>query len=146
MAFFLVGVADTVITLFAGLLVFHVPFRGSALVFGATACVYLCGALFWGIYLSAVTKSQLLAYQMGIVTSFLPSFLLSGFIYSVENMPEAVQLITRVVPARYFVTIIKGILLKGVGLEVLWPEALFLVLFTGLVFLGATRKLGQRLA
>jgi len=146
MAFFLVGAGDTVITVLAGLLVFHVPFRGSMLVFAATGCVYLCGALFWGIYLSAVTRSQLLAYQMGIVTSFLPSFLLSGFIYSVENMPEAVQMITRIVPARYFVTIVKGILLKGVGLEVLWPEAFFLVLFTGLVFLGATRKLSQKLS
>lgn len=146
MAFFVVGAGDTVITVLAALLVFHVPFRGSVLVFAATSCVYLCGALFWGIYLSAVTKSQLLAYQMGIVTSFLPSFLLSGFIYSVENMPEAVQLVTRIVPARYFVTIVKGIFLKGVGLEVLWPEILFLALFSGLVFFGATRKLSQKLA
>jgi len=146
MAFFLVGAGDTIITVLAGVLVFHVPFRGNVLVFAATGCLYLCGALFWGIYLSAVTRSQLLAYQMGIVTSFLPSFLLSGFIYSVENMPEAVQMVTRIVPARYFVTIVKGILLKGVGLEVLWPETLFLVIFTALVFFGATRRLSQKLA
>lgn len=146
LAFFLVGAGDTVITVLAGIFVFHVPFRGSVLVFAATACIYLCGALFWGIYLSAATKSQLLAYQMGIVTSFLPSFLLSGFIYSVENMPQAVQIITRIVPARYFVTIVKGIFLKGVGLEVLWPETVFLVMFSALVFLGATRKLSRKLA
>jgi ABC-2 type transport system permease protein len=146
MAFFLVGAGDTVITVLAGIFVFHVPFRGNILVFAVTACVYLCGALFWGIYLSAATKSQLLAYQLGIVTSFLPSFLLSGFIYSVENMPQAVQIITRIVPARYFVTIVKGIFLKGVGLEILWPETVFLVLFSGLVFFGATRKLSRKLA
>jgi len=145
-AFFLVGAGDTVITVLAGVFVFHVPFRGSTLAFSVTACIYLCGALFWGIYLSAATKSQLLAYQMGIITSFLPSFLLSGFIYSVENMPQAVQWVTRIVPARYFVTIVKGILLKGVGLEVLWPEILFLVMFSALVFFGATRKLSQKLA
>jgi ABC-2 type transport system permease protein len=146
LAFFLVGAGDTVITVLAGIFVFHVPFRGSVLVFAVTACIYLCGALFWGIYLSAATKSQLLAYQMGIVTSFLPSFLLSGFIYSVENMPQAVQIITRIVPARYFVTIVKGIFLKGVGLEVLWPETVFLVMFSALVFLGATRQLSRKLA
>ena len=146
LAFFLVGAMDTVITVLAGIFVFEVPFRGNVLVFAVTACIYLCGALFWGIYLSAATKSQLLAYQMGLVTSFLPSFLLSGFIYSVENMPRAVELCTRVVPARYFVTIVKGIFLKGVGLEVLWPEVFFLVVFATVVFFGATRKLSQKLA
>lgn len=146
LAFFVVGAMDTVITVLAGILVFNVPFRGDVLVFAGTACIYLCGALFWGIYLSAATKSPLLAYQMGLITSFLPSFLLSGFIYSVENMPRAVELFTRVVPARYFVTIVKGILLKGVGMEVLWPEVLFLALFATVVFWGATRKLSRKLA
>lgn len=146
MAFFVVGAMDTCITVLAAVFIFDVPFRGSVVVFAATSCVFLCGALFWGIYLSAATRSQLLAYQMGIVTSFLPAFLLSGFIYSVENMPWAVQLITRIVPARYFVTIIKGIFLKGVGLEVLWPEFAFLIVFAVLVFFGATRKLSQKLA
>jgi ABC-2 type transport system permease protein len=146
MAFFMVGAMDTVITVLAAVFIFDVPFRGNVLVFAATSCVYLCGALFWGIYLSAATKSQLLAYQMGIVTSFLPAFLLSGFIYSVENMPRAVELVTRVVPARYFVTIVKGIFLKGVGLEVLWPEVVFLIVFASLVFFGATRKLSRKLA
>lgn len=146
LAFFVVGAMDTVITVLAGIFVFQVPFRGNVLFFAVTACIYLCGALFWGIYLSAATKSQLLAYQMGLVTSFLPSFLLSGFIYSVENMPRGVELCTRVVPARYFVTIVKGIFLKGVGMEVLWPEVLFLVVFATTVFFGAKRKLSQKLA
>ena len=70
---------------------------------------------------------SLLAYQIGILSSFLPAFLLSGFIYAMENMPVMIQAITFVVPARYFVTILKGIFLKGVGLEVLWLPTLFLV-------------------
>jgi ABC-2 type transport system permease protein len=146
LAFFVVGAMDTVITVLAGIFVFDVPFRGDILFFAVTACIYLCGALFWGIYLSTTTKSQLLAYQMGLVTSFLPAFLLSGFIYSVENMPRAVELFTRIVPARYFVTLVKGVFLKGVGMEVLWPEVFFLVVFATVVFFGATRKLGQKLA
>jgi ABC-2 type transport system permease protein len=72
--------------------------------------------------------------------------MLSGFIYSIENMPVVVQAITYVVPARYFVTILKGVFLKGVGLEILWGEAAFLFVFAALVFFAATRKLRQKVA
>ena len=120
--------------------------RGSILLLAGTSCVFLFGALCWGILLSAITKQQLLAYQMGIVTSFLPSFLLSGFLYAIENMPPAIQFVTHFVPARYFVTILKGIFLRGVGLEVLWVDFLFLVGFSALVFTAATLKLRQKLA
>jgi ABC-2 type transport system permease protein len=108
--------------------------------------VFLFGALFWGIFISAVAKSQLMAYQMGILSSFLPAFLLSGFVYSVDNMPVVIQIISHVVPARYFVTILKGIFLKGVGLEVLWLDVLFLIAYATIVFLLATRKITGKLA
>lgn len=146
LAFFVVGAADAVLAVVVGIFLFHVPFRGDVLLLGATTCVFLFGALCWGIFLSAVTKSQLLAYQMGIVTSFLPSMVLSGFVWAIENMPPAIQLITHIVPARYFVTILKGIFLKGIGLEVLWGEVAFLLAFATLVFIGATLKLRQKLA
>ena len=77
---------------------------------------------------------------MGLVTTFLPSFLLSGFLYAIENMPMPIQVITHVVPARYFVTIVRGIFLKGIGLNVLWGEVLFLVAFSGMVFWVAERE------
>lgn len=146
MAFFVVGVTDALIAILVGIFVFEVPFRGDVVLLGATTCVFLFGSLCWGILLSAITKSQLLAYQMGIVSSFLPSFILSGFVWAIENMPPLIQAITHIIPARYFVTILKGIFLKGIGLEVLWIEALFLIAFAGLVFLGATRKLKAKLA
>jgi ABC-2 type transport system permease protein len=82
---------------------------------------------------------------MGILSSFLPAFLLSGFVYSIESMPWEIQAITRIVPARYVVTILKGIFLKGVGLSVLWGELGFLALYALIVFLLATRKLNQKL-
>jgi ABC-2 type transport system permease protein len=145
-AYFLVGALDTIIALVVGVLIFGVPFRGSLLLLAATASVFLFGALCWGIFLSAMAKQQLLAYQMGIVTSFLPSMLLSGFLYAIENMPAPIQWITHVVPARYFVTILKGIFLRGVGLEVLAVDVLFLVVFSLLVFTGATLRLRQKLA
>lgn len=146
LAFFFIGVADTVLSVLVGVFVFDVPFSGSVWVLALTSTVFLTGALFWGILLSAVAKSQLMAFQMGIISSFLPAFMLSGFIYAVENMPPAIQAITRLIPTRFFVTILKGIFLKGVGLEVLWTDLLYLAGFSIVVFLLATRRLRQKLA
>ncbi|MFB3827795.1 MAG: ABC transporter permease [Bryobacteraceae bacterium] len=145
-AFFLLGVTDTLISVAVGLWIFGVPFRGSVVLLAATGCVFLCGALFWGIFISAATRSQLLAYQLGFITSFLPAFLLSGFVYSIENMPPVIQAISHIFPARYFVTTLKGIFLKGVGLEVLWADGAFLVAYSTLVFLLANRKMRQKVA
>jgi ABC-2 type transport system permease protein len=145
-AYFVVGVADACVAVLVGILVFEVPFRGSILLMAFSTCIFLFGALFWGIFVSAVARTQLQAYQMGILSSFLPAFLLSGFVYSIESMPVVIRVITHVVPARYVVTILKGIFLKGVGLTVLWGELAFLALFALIVFALATRKLNQKLA
>jgi ABC-2 type transport system permease protein len=145
-AFFLVGLADTLTAVVVGVAVFGVPLRGSLVGLAATSFVFLFGALCWGILISALTRSQLLAYQLGMVTSFLPAFLLSGFLYAIENMPVVVRGITHIVPARYFITVLRGVFLKGAGLDVLWQEVGFLVLYGGLVFLAATRKVRQKVA
>ena len=146
LAFFTLGLIDAFIAVAIGVLIFDVPFRGSFLLLFVTTCIFLFGSLCWGIFLSAVARSQLLAFQMGIISSFLPAFLLSGFIFSIENMPWVVQVVTYVVPARYFVTLLKGIFLKGVGVDVLWSEIAFLLLYCILVFFAATKKVGSRLA
>ncbi|HWQ52115.1 MAG TPA: ABC transporter permease [Bryobacteraceae bacterium] len=145
-AFFLLGVADMLMAVGVGVLVFGVPLRGSIVLLAGTASVFLFGALFWGIFISAATRSQLMAYQIGLITSFLPAFLLSGFVYAIENMPAPIQVLSHIFPSRYFVTILKGIFLKGVGLEVLWPQALALVIYMAVVFMLATSKLRQRIA
>ncbi|MEJ5370267.1 MAG: ABC transporter permease [Bryobacteraceae bacterium] len=145
-AYFVLGVADTVIALVAGVGVFGVPMRGSYLLLAATSALFLFGALCWGIFLSTVARTQLLAYQAALITSFLPAFLLSGFVFAIENMPWVVQQVTRIVPARYFVTILQGIFLKGVGLEALWAPAAFLLLYAAVVFTVASRKLRQKVA
>lgn len=146
LAFFVIGVADTAIAVLVGIFVYGVPFRGSVWVLALTTLIFLSGAFFWGILVSAVARTQLFAFQLGLVTTFLPSFLLSGFLYAIENMPLPIQFITRLLPARYFVTIIRGIFLKGVGLQVLWREVLFLVAFSVIVFGLAERKMRQKLA
>jgi len=146
LAYFAVGLIDAAVAFLVGIFVFDVPFRGSLLLLTVTICIFLFGALFWGIFVSAAARTQVQAYQMGILSSFLPAFLLSGFIYSIENMPWVIRIITYVIPARYVVTILKGLFLKGVGLEVLWVELMFLVLYAAIVFLAATRKLNRKLA
>lgn len=145
-AFFALGLIDMLVAIGIGVLVFRVPLRGNPLFLFFTGGVFLFGALCWGILLSAVARSQLLAYQMGMITSFLPAFLLSGFIYAIENMPTVIQVITHIFPARYFVSILKGIFLKGIGMEVLWVEFVFLLAYAASVFLLATQKLKQKLA
>jgi ABC-2 type transport system permease protein len=146
LAYFVVGLADAAITVVVGIFVFQVPLRGNIVMLGLSTCLFLFGALFWGIFVSASAQTQLQAYQMGLISSFLPAFLLSGFVYAIETMPQVVQVITHVVPARYFVTILKGVFLKGVGMRVLWGELGFLALYATVVFMAATRKLKQKMA
>jgi len=145
-AFFALGVADTLLALVVGVLIFRVPLRGNLLLLAVTSCIFLVGAFFWGILLSSLARSQLLAYQMGMISSFLPAFLLSGFIYAIENMPPVIRWISYVTPSRYFVTVLKGVFLKGVGIGVLWPEVAFLILYAAIVFVAATRKVKTKLA
>ncbi len=145
-AFFVVGFADTVISIVAGLVIFGVPLRGNPVLLIVSSCLFLLGSLSMGILISALTRSQVLAYQLGMLTSFLPAFLLSGFVYSVENMPKVIQVVTYVVPARYFVSILKGVFLKGIGIQMLWGELTFLIAFAAVVFVIATRKLRQKVA
>ena len=95
--------------------------------------------------ISIVTKNQLAANQMAVVSSFLPAFLLSGFTFAISNMPLPIQYVTRVVPSRYFVTLLRSIYLKGVGLELLWPEAVLLAAFAAVVLLLAKLKFKKKL-
>ncbi len=145
-AFFLLGLADMITAMLTGIWIFDVPMRGSGLLLFAGGCVFLFGGLCWGLFLSAVARNQLLAFQMGLVSSFLPAFLLSGFVYAIDSMPLAPRLLTYIVPARYFVSLSSGIFLKGVGLEILALELGFLFVYAGAVFFLVTRKLGAKIA
>lgn len=145
-AYFLVGIADVITSVSLGVFVFDVPLRGSLLLLGLSSGIFLFGALSWGIFISAVAKTQLLAYQMGTLTSFLPAFILSGFIYSIDNMPRVIQIISHVVPARYFIAVLKALYLKGEGLALLWPQLGFLSIYAAIVFALATRRVGHKVA
>lgn len=146
LAYFALGLTDMLICVVVGVFIFQVPFRGSVWFLFFTSCLFLFGALSWGIFISAAARTQLLAFQMGMLSSFLPGFLLSGFIYSIQNMPKVIQLISALVPARYFVTILNGIFLKGVGIRILWGEVSMLLGYAALVFWAASRKMKQKVA
>jgi ABC-2 type transport system permease protein len=145
-AYFLIGMADTIMCVVMGVYLFNVPLKGSIVLLFVSSCVFLFGALGLGIMISAMNRTQLTAYQMGTLTSFLPAFLLSGFIYSIGNMPRVIQAIALFVPARYFMNIARGVFLKGIGLEILWSDFLLLVAYGAVVFYFATRKLRQKVA
>jgi ABC-2 type transport system permease protein len=144
-AYFCVGIVATLISVAVGIIIFKVPFRGSMVVFAVSIAVFLCDALFWGVFISAFARNQLLSLQMSMVSSFMPAFLLSGFVYAIESMPKVIQIITLVIPTRHIVTILKGVFLKGIGFEVLWIEILFLLLFAAIVYHAATRQLSGKL-
>ena len=146
LAYFLLGLTDILICVIVGVFIFQVPFRGNVLFLFVTCCLFLFGALSMGIYVSAGARTQLQAYQMGMLSSFLPGYILSGFVYSISEMPKVIQVISYVVPARYFVTILTGVFLKGVGLRVLWVETSMLAGYAAIVFVLATRKMRLKVA
>ena len=143
--YFGLGMLDVLLAVVMGEFLFHVPLRGSVALLFAMAAIFLAGALSLGMLISIVTRSQLLASQLAMVLTFLPSFLLSGFVYAIGNMPVPIQLATRLIPARYFVTLLKGIYLKGVGLEILAVEAGLLTLFGAVMVILAIAKFKKRL-
>jgi ABC-2 type transport system permease protein len=143
--YFTIGIIDLVLSVLVGEFFFHIPLRGSLWLLFGMSMVFLVGALSLGMLISIVTKNQRMASQLAIVSTMLPAFLLSGFIFPIENMPLPIQGITHIITARYFVTILRGIYLKEVGIEVLAPEAGFLAVFGGVVITLAIRKFRKKI-
>ncbi len=138
-----IGLFDVAATVAAGMLLFGVPFQGSVLLLAGLTTLFLVGALGLGIFISATLKSQVLATQVAMVATFLPAMLLSGFVFDLRSMPLPLQAISYAVPARYYIAVTRGILLKGVGPEVLWIQGLSMIVFAtvGLsLATGAFRK------
>ncbi|MBP6669186.1 MAG: ABC transporter permease [Gemmatimonadales bacterium] len=134
-----IGLLDVLLISGLGVLIFGVPFRGSPALFLVLSSAFLVGALGLGMFISAVAKSQLLATQLAMVATFLPAFLLSGFMYAISIMPVPLQAVTYLVPARYFLVVTRGIFLKGVGIEVLRVQGLLMIAFGVLGLVLATR-------
>ena len=144
--YFCIGVLDLILSILVGEFVFQVPLRGSLWLLTPLALLFLFGALSVGILISIIARNQFLASQLAIVATVLPAFLLSGFIFPIENMPVPIQAVTHLMTARYFVLILRGIYLKDVGMTVLWPDVLFLAVFGAIVMTMAVRKFKKRIA
>ena len=134
-----IGFFDVIVVVVVGILVFDVPFRGSPLLLGGMSILFLLGALGVGIFISSVAESQILAMQIAMVATYLPAILLSGFLFDIAGMPLVLQGITFLIPARYFVVVTRGILLKGVGVGAMWPQALAMIVFALVGLTLATR-------
>ncbi len=143
--YFVIGMVDVAIAVMMGEWLFGMPLKGSlGLIFGM-AVIFLAGALFFGMMLSIVLKNQVLSNQMALMGSFLPTMLLSGFVFAIENMPGWLQIVTLIVPARYFIALLRGIYLKGIGLEIMWFNALLLTIYAVVMIIISHRRLKLKL-
>jgi ABC-2 type transport system permease protein len=143
--YFCIAFMDVVIAVLMAQFLFHVPLRGSVVMVFVSSIIFLIGALSLGMVISIAAKTQLLASQIALVATFLPTFLLSGFSFDIANMPVVLRAISHVIPASYFIKILKGIYLKGIGLNVLYGETLFLIAFAVLLLLVANVKFKKKM-
>lgn len=143
--YFAIGILDLLIIMLLAEYLFNIPLRGSIVLLLTMSVIFLIGSLSLGLLISIIAKKQLVATQMAMVITFLPSFLLSGFITPINNMPEVIQWISYLVPARYFIALLRGIYLKGEGFFVLFDEILFLTLFGIIVSFLAYHKFKKKL-
>ena len=143
--YFAIGMFDLALAVPAGRFVFAVPLRGSLLLLLGESVIFLIGALAFGMFLGIVTRSQLLASQLALVGTVLPAFLLSGFIFPIDNMPAPIQVITHLITARYFVEMLRGIYLKESGLAILAASTILLLLYDVLVVTLSIRKFRKKI-
>jgi ABC-2 type transport system permease protein len=143
--YLLLSILNVITVLFIAQVVFDVPFVGNYIHFFIQAMLFTITALSLGILISTITNSQQVAMMIALAGLLLPTILLSGFIFAVENMPMVLQVISNIIPARWFLVIIKGIMLKGSGIELLWKETLILVGMMMFLIFISVRKFKIRL-
>lgn len=143
--YFVIGMIDVLVCALIALYWFHVPFRGSFATLLISSVMFMIVVLSMGFFISVIAKSQLAASQIALLATFLPAFLLSGFLFAIEQMPIVLQWITRILPARYYVSVLKKIFLKGSPAALLYADLIPLAIFTVLLALLATRSFQKRL-
>jgi len=129
--YFIIGLIDVLVAILMGQLLFGVVMKSNFWLMILASSLYLGVALSLGLLISSVTQSQLVANQVAVLITYLPSLLLSNFVFPVENMPGILQMVTRIVPATYFIDILNGLYLRNLGLSMLWPSYLILTIMFG---------------
>ncbi|MFK7988508.1 MAG: ABC transporter permease [Sandaracinaceae bacterium] len=140
------GTLAVMLVLSVGMWVFDVPFRGDVLTLIVLSVLFIAGMLGQGLFISIATRNQMAATQIATMTSMLPSMLLSGFMFPIENMPRVLQAITLVIPARYYVEGLRGVLLRGNSLAEQWPQVLALAAFACVMLALSTAKFRRTIA
>lgn len=143
--YFLISLASAGLIILAAMILFGLPMRGSWLSLFVALSLFISGALGTGLLISTAAENQQVAFQAAMLTSFLPTLMLSGFIFPISSMPRALQLVTYVVPARYFLVALRGIVLKGTSLMLLLPQMGALILYAlGMLALASVRLARER--
>jgi len=143
--YFVLGMFDVIVCALIAIYWFHVPFRGSSITLLVSSALFMVVVLSLGFFISVLAKSQFAASQIALLVTFLPAFLLSGFLFSIDQMPVVLQWITRILPVRYFVSVLKQIFLKGTPTAMLYADLIPLAVFALLLALLATHSFHKRL-
>ena len=133
--YIVISLVISAIILVAGYFLFGMPVKGSIILLFFSTLIFLFASLNMGIFVSAISDSQQVAFQISTLVSLLPTFILSGFVFPIESMPPVIQILTNITPAKFFIIILRDILLKGVGLGAFWLQIIYLLLFAAF-FLG----------
>ena len=141
----IISLAISAIILVAGYFLFGVPIKGNIILLFFSTLIFLFAALNMGIFVSAISDSQQVAFQISTMVSLLPTFILSGFVFPIESMPLVIQILTNITPAKFFIIILRDILLKGVGLEAFWLQLIYLLIFA-VFFLGLAIIINKKTA
>ena len=144
--YFVVSLISSMSIVLAAMVMFDLPMRGSWVVLLAVVSLFLAGALAFGLLISSIAESQQVAFQVALLTSFLPTLMLSGFIFPIASMPEFLQWITRLVPARYFLVALRGVILKGVGPADFWSDLVALAVFAVVILALASMRVRRQWA
>jgi ABC-2 type transport system permease protein len=135
--YLLLALIDAAMILLVGYLLFGVEIKGSIFLLFITTLIFLTASTSIGIFVSVIADSQQVAFSMATFITLLPSFILSGFVFPIESMPWPVQILTNITPAKFFIEIMRAIIIRGVGVSSFWDQALYLILFTTVVILLA---------
>jgi len=141
----IIALLDVVLVVAVGALWFHVPIKGSLILLFFSSFIFLLGAMGIGLMISVNARSSQEAIMIALLATVLPTFLLSGFVFPIENMPWVLQAISHLIPARYFLVMLRGIFLKGIGLTYLWWNLLLLIIFTFLIIVASAKRFKKRI-
>lgn len=144
--FFVIGVIDVVLVILVALLVFALPVKGGILLLIALSIVFLMTTLGLGLFISTISRTQQQAMMTAIFFFMLPMIFFSGFVFPIENMPPVIQAVSYLIPLRYYFVIVRGLFLKGIGLDVLWTQAAALLALGTLILSMSVLRFQKRIS